>query len=822
MKVSTKGVLLRSISTTVLCLSAFNAALAQDQTTSTASSDSFLDEIVVTGSTSGRTALETSYGVAAINAEDIFKDNPVGLTDLVDSIPGLQGEFANGEVNSNLNVRGTQAGFMAFISLQEDGLPVQYSPFFSEYELRYDLSYDRVEAVLGGPSGIFTAQGAAATINYISRMPTEETYKARFSVTDYGQYRGDLFVGGPIGDNGWFASLGGHYRRGDGIRDLGFTAANGGQIRANVKKEFENGSMTLAYKRIDDRTEYYAGLPVDVTGKHPRTLEGFDARDDTLVGPDLRYIDAKRPGGIARRDLADGQRSKTDQITLSFDYDIADNWSVTNKARYNKIRTNSHDLRGGANASLREAEDYVAEQLPVLAAAFPTTDSVRLVRVNDGQVITDPSALNGNGLLTISDTIDYTRRFEHFIDDLQVKYEGDRLNATFGLQYWDITSKSGDLQDQFLHDIQDNAMRYDVEALDAAGNVVGHLTDAGVITYGSLDNYGGLDTESINPYVNLEFDVTDRLRIDGGLRYESSDISGFAEDVSFVQPLPDSLNNPLVLADNSRLITRNGTILTGKTDFDEISWTVGGNYTLRDNLAVYGRYASAHDMGFLNEFSFFSIPAFGAPAGSNLGLTDDPTRLKFGELGMRYLGDMVSGYVTAFHTKHKDSGVIMVTDNSANVIIPVDTKAYGAEFEFDVRPIDNVNLNISGVIMDSERKGDGFSGKPLARLPETQLRFAPTWYLGNAELFATVQYYSKRYADQAITRKLPSYTSFDAGVSYLLKDNIRLTLQGNNLTDELAFTAGNFREPLVQGNNPYGYAQAIAGRNFRFSVDVDF
>ncbi|MCA8890035.1 MAG: TonB-dependent receptor [Parvularculaceae bacterium] len=780
-----------------------------------------LDVIVVTGSSSNLRVLETSYDVTVLDEGEIRRDNPVGLTDLIDAVPGLQGEYANGEVNSNLNVRGTQAGFMSFISLQEDGLPVQYSPFFSEYELRYDATYGRVETVLGGPSGIFTAQGAAATINFISRRPTSTEGEMNVSLTSYGQARTDLFYGGPIGNDGWWGTVGGFFRHGPGVRSLGFTAANGGQLRAAVGKEFERGEVSLAYKRIDDRTDYTNPLPVDVSGKYPTAFPGFDALHDTLVGPDVRYIDAIDGGGIQRRDLAEGQRSKTDQFTLAADYQLTDNLTVSLKSRYNHIRTNSYDLRGGPNSTLYDAPTFVAAQLPALQAAFPTATSVGLVRVNDGMAIADPATLNGNGLLTTHDTIRYDRDQRNFINDLQLTYDSEVVTLTAGLQYWDVATTSSDVQDVFLMDVRNHSNRMDVAAYDAGGNVVGHLTRNGVLTYGSLDNYGGLDINSVNPYFNVELRPTSNLNIDAGVRYEMVNMDGWGEDVSFGVPIPAAYDDPLVLADNARAITRNGDIYRGEVDIDAVTWTVGANYQFTDSLAIYGRYASAHDMGYLNEFTFFNIPAFGAPAGSNLFMASDPTRLKFSEFGIRYLGSVVSGSVTAFHTKHLNSGAIIVSQNNANVVIPVDTIAKGAEFQFDIRPTDALNLAVSGLVMDAKRSGSGFDG-PVDRLPETQLRFAPSWEIGKVTVFGSAQYYSKRYQDRATTRLLPAYTLFDLGVSYEPIDGLLVTLQANNLLDKMAFTSGNFREGFTQGPNPYGYASVIPGRTGRLTVGYSF
>ncbi|MCY4278202.1 MAG: TonB-dependent receptor [Gammaproteobacteria bacterium] len=784
---------------------------------------SFLEEIVVTGSARrGRAALETSYGVAVLDSFLIRRGAPEGLTELVDAMPGLQGEFSNGEVNSNLNVRGTQGGFMSFISLQEDGLPVQYSPFFSEFELRHDLSYDRVEAVLGGPSGIFTAQGSAATINYISRRPTSTEGEARVSVTDYGQYKMELFYGGPIGDSGWHGTIGGFFRQGDGIRDTGYTAASGGQIRASAWKEFDRGTFTIAYKKIDDAAPYYNPLPTStIDSNSPDALVGFDARKDALAGPDVRIINSKRPGEIAPRDLSDGNQSLTDQLTLSLDYELGGNWSVSEKFRVSSIQTIAHDFRGGSDtATLLQAPAYLASQLASLQEAFPTTESVRLTRVNDGMVVANPASLNGNGLLAIHDSIEYDRKVDNFINDLRVNWENHRVLFTIGLQSWDVRSDSFNIQDQFLIDIRPNAMRYNVEALDGDGNVVGHLTDNGIITHGSLDNYGGLDIVSNNLYVNVEFSLTDSIRIDAGVREERGEMSGWGEDVSFGVPIADSLNDPLVLADNSRSITRNGDIQTGETDYDSRSYTIGGNWAVTDQLAVYARWAQAQDMAFQNEFTFFNIPGFGTAAGSNLGLTDEATELEFAEIGVRYIGDRISGFLTYFDTVHKKSGNVEVDERGVNFFVPVDTIADGVEFWLDAEVLPNFDVNFSGVVMNSEQEGAGNqSATPVPRLPETQLRLSPVLHLNKAQIFANAQYYGERWADRGDI-KLPSYTQFDLGVSYDVSPAMTLTLLAKNLTDAWGFTSGNFRGPVPGATVRYN--STIPGRSFVVSASYAF
>ncbi|MGJ8681780.1 TonB-dependent receptor domain-containing protein [Paraglaciecola sp.] len=816
-----------------------SAASAQDNTDNKAEESEeksgFMEQIIVTGSSSsGLTALETSYGVAVLDADNIV-GAPVGLTDLVDSIPGLQGEFSNGETNSNLNVRGTQGGFMSFISLQEDGLPVQYSPFLAEFELRYDLSYDRVEAVLGGPSGIFTAQGSGATLNYISRIARKPEGDVRVSVTDYGQHKTELFYGAPIGDNGWFGSVGGTFRQGDGVRDLGFTASSGGQIRANLIKEFAQGQFTIAYKKIDDKTPYYNPVPTFTGGSNsqsPTSIPGFDLQKHALSGPDTRYLNAKGPDGFERRDMADGNVSQTDQLTLGLEYDFDNGFSISNKFRTSSIVKIAHDLRSGGDSSggaslLFEAEDYVDSKLSILQAGLPDAGitSAELVRVNDGQIISDPSSLNGNGLVTINKHSQYAYETDFLVNDFRVNWENSKgtIFVTGGIQSWDVNTYSDNAEDELLIDIKNQAERYDVTGYDAEGNIAGHLTDAGVTTYGSLDNHGSLQTDSTNYYINAEIDITDDFRIDFGARHEVATITGFSEDIVYGVLIPEGQGNN-ILADDSRAVTRNGHVYTGSVDYNTDSLTFGGNYTITDNLAIYARWASSEDMAANNEFAFYSIPGWGGPDSGqpapNAGLNPDPTELEFAEVGVRYQGDFVSGYATYFDTTHKNSGNVEVNENGTAKNVYVDTIASGLEFWFDFNVMDNLTVNVSGVQMTSEQQGAGdVPATATPRLPETQIRIAPTLTLGNAEIIASVQHYGSRAADRVGT-SLPAYTQINLGVNYPLNNDINLSLMGNNLTDELGFTSGNFRG--VDQAMQYRYNSVIPGRTITFTAHYSF
>ncbi len=57
---------------------------------------------------------------------------------------------------------------------------------------------------------------------------------------DYDEFRTDFEYGGAIDDSISY-HIGGFYRDGEGVRETGFNGDSGGQIKANVTKEFDDG-----------------------------------------------------------------------------------------------------------------------------------------------------------------------------------------------------------------------------------------------------------------------------------------------------------------------------------------------------------------------------------------------------------------------------------------------------------------------------------------------------------------------------------------------------------------------------------------------------
>ena len=716
----------KNLITIAICSTFMSGNLIAAEVEAEQKADEDIEKIIVTGSVRGHTALETSYGVSVVTSEDVEKLASIGTADLLDAIPGLYGEGYGGETNTGLNARGIRENFNTYISLQEDGLPVLYTPFFSEYEMRFDPTYSTVETVLGGPSGVFTAQGASATVNFISRMPDKQEADVAFSLTDYGTYRTDFFVGGPVTDK-WTATIGGYYRIGEGVRETGYNGDEGGQIRANLRRwigDNDQGAATLSVKIIDDNTIFYTPQIVDFSSGEPVPVSGFDPRTDVLNGPDTAQIINKTTTGNVPMNLKDGQGSNTTQVSFKLEWDFENGFSFLNHSRIADITTRSFDLRGGSSSSIFTASDFIADNSATLLSAFPGATSTQLRAINDGKIITDPDSWNTNGLLTRQNLVSYRKDHSNFINNMRLSYTNDDdFDIVVGYQYWNMESTSHYIQTDLLLDVKNQANLIDLEAIDANGDVVGHLTDNGVLTHSSLDNSGSWDVESNNFYVNAEYNLTDDLRVDAGFRYEDVTFNVSGQDVTFGGAIPGGAGNN-VLADDTAAVVPNGHTYHGQSNPNDSTWTVGANYTLTDDLAVYARYTDAHDFGFNGlDFAYFNIPAFGVPAGSNLGVADSATNLKFGEVGFRIQTEGFTFFGTAFLTQNIDvSQRIKLPDGSLSEEI-IDTEAAGFEFQGSWQFTDAFSFDFNGVVQNAEVVSDGpQNGLKLNRLPETQLR----------------------------------------------------------------------------------------------------
>ena len=233
-----------------------------------------LGEVFVTGVVNPVSKLNSSVSISTLSPEAVELTVPRNTAEIFRAIPGIRSEASAGDGNTNITVRGVpiSAGGSKYLQLQEDGLPIfLYGDIAfgtADGYLRADQSVARIEAIRGGSASTQASNSPAGIINFISK--NGQVAGGSISTTgglDYDFQRLDFEAGSPFGD-GLAFHVGGFFRSGEGERSLGYTAQQGGQIKANLTKFFERGYARVYAKYLNDRTPTYLPQPIAVSGSN--------------------------------------------------------------------------------------------------------------------------------------------------------------------------------------------------------------------------------------------------------------------------------------------------------------------------------------------------------------------------------------------------------------------------------------------------------------------------------------------------------------------------------------------------------------------------
>lgn len=754
-----------------------------------------MEEVVVTGTASAeRTKYESSVAITTFEADDLRREAPQSTAALLESVPGFWVESTAGTTQGNVFARGIiQDGGYRYVGLMEDGLPVypvyELSFYNPDQFVRVDRSVRRVEVVRGGTAPIFSSGAVGGTINFITREPTDtpET-DVGLTIGDYGYYRADGYWGGPIGGD-WALGIGGFYRVSDGIRDPGYRADEGGQLRARLSRDLERGRLALHAKYIDDRSLFVVPIPLTGDPSDPDgILPGLDPGEYSLHSEDLAAAGlpiSAAEVGLQDSDLKDGIHPELFTGGLELDWELRDGLNL-----YERFRYTDGDVR---------FDGIFTGPPPVTGAEFAAARNVApdfsVLRTGDPL---DPTALvQEHGHWVID------KAYEALQNDVRLTFTvRDRHDVTVGLYYADFEmADRWSLGNLLLMDVQNRPNRL---------QLTGVTDPNGFTRYSTFNLIADYDATLLGLYVSNEWYVTDALRIDVGIRYDDEDIDARISDgVTDV----DLDGNPATPWDVASLA---GDAFTESSyGFDNTSWSIGFNYELNGSHAFFGHYTESA-----------KLPHFDDVRNGVLQ-EDEVTNI---ELGYKNSFDNLGMFVTLFETEFDNVPFNDILPDGTILDRRAETRTRGIEVEGVYRPIDPFGLSFAVTVQDPEYQNftgaavDN-TGNQIRRIPETMARIVPTYYLqnGRGEVYVAVSHFDDRFSNDENTVLLPSYTKVDAGFIYDLNDSLSLQIVGDNLTDEVGLTEGNPRTDIGAGGIGAIYlARPLLGRSFRVSADYRF
>ena len=310
-------------------------------TTDAAAGDGLkLDSIVITGTSSRLSKMKQSVSVSTLDADQIERSGAASTAELLRAIPGVRSESSGGEGNANITVRGVpiSAGGARYVQLQEDGLPLllfgDIAFGTADQFLRADYSVDRLEVVRGGSASTLATNSPGGIVNFISKTGREAGGAVGLTAGVHPrEFRVDADYGGKLGTATNF-HIGGFERFGEGGRPTGYNAANGGQIRANVTQQLDNGYVRLSLKALDDKTPTFLPVPVTVSNGSINQIANIDPRTAFFIRSNLtRDSTLNRDSGFTASNAHDGLRVKSTAIGAEASFDLGSGWSVEDRLR---------------------------------------------------------------------------------------------------------------------------------------------------------------------------------------------------------------------------------------------------------------------------------------------------------------------------------------------------------------------------------------------------------------------------------------------------------------------------------------------------------
>ncbi len=725
-----------------------------------------MDEVVVTGTATGTSKMKQSSSISTVGAEQILQNQPTNASDILRSIPGIRAESSGGGGNANVTVRGLpiSAGGSRYVQFQEDGLPVMLfgDIAFSTPDmfLRADNSLERLEVVRGGSASTLATNAPGGIINFLSKTGDEPGGSIGITTgIGYNEKRLDFDYSGKLGDKTRFF-IGGYTNNGEGPRNTTGNSIQGGQVKANITQELDNGFVRLNFKSLNEQSPLFMPVPVKIANGTVSELPGIDPRVASMYSPYwVKDFTLGKNNTMVGTDVNDGLRVKQNSFGLEADLKLADGWKLSEKFR--------HSAMSGRFVGLFPADDVKAAAVGTKYATGP----------NAGQAYTGNAFTNTVFNTSMDDMGSTTNDVK--LSKSFAQADGAKLNTTFGL-FMNV-QKVG---------LTWNFNQYLMQATDHNPAL---LSNASTTAYGATDLgtnvWGGCCTRAIDatynttsPYAVIGWEKGP-WSLDGSLRRDQQVATG-----SYNQAVDNTF-----APGNAKTIdyTKNHT-----------SYSLGANYQLNKDLAFFARLSEG--VAFNADRIMFGSAAVPMAGGAGVVPINTVQQL---EGGVKLRNGNLSTFVTLFQAKTDESNFDATTQKStANKY-----DAKGVEIEAGYK-MGAFRINGGMTLTDAKIVSSGLTPNRQAKVV---YQLSPTYTSGALTVGAAVvgSTSAKDAQGTPYEATLPAYTVVNGFASYAISKDLTATVGVYNLTNTLGYT---------EINDGRMAARSINGRSAKVGLKYNF
>ncbi|GAA4297569.1 TonB-dependent receptor [Aestuariibaculum suncheonense] len=778
-----------------------------------------LETVIITGNFSPKSKLQSSTSVSTLHKNNLSKIAPRGTAQILQTVSGMFTDASAGEVFTRVYTRGVSASAeddmgWYYISLQEDGLPIsliQHSYYAPDIFYRNDITTTKLEAIRGGKTSITSMNAPGGIFNFISNgkrnaLGGEIQLQSGVQNNNNMLYRIDATIGSPLG-NSWFFNAGGHYRHDDGARNTNFTFSKGGQLKFNLRKENDNGYFKFYGKFLNDKTNRYTGVAAR-NWNDPTPAFGQNFNSMALMMPEFKtkIPDGRNLTSSNTFNPAQGVHAKDYAFGLDLFQDLNNSWSIKNNIKFSAKIANWQTSISNAFVSLNNPLAYfiTGAQFPVGEVVFRDTQSgSEIARIDNSGILSGESFLYLTDGRLPNDAIMGTSTWlknntaDELIQQLTLSKQLKSHNLDFGLASG-FSKTSVFTQGSFGFVTYDTNPKMLFVTLENPDQPVVTLSDEN-----GISNYGGLffgnsraNITQLAAFANDSWDLTNKLNLDFGLRFESITHKGSNDRYEPFSQEGGLDENPLTDYDNG-ILTPSGEIDEFNSTYNYISYSAGINYKSSNHTALFGRYSKGNKAPELNYYfnNFSNVP---------INEKGEIQKIHQIEIGLKSSLKHISVAGTLFYSQLENIGSSNFEfDNANNSIFytPIQfnsSETFGLEWESVYAPINNLRFIFNGTLQNPKTKSwtlyeasgtadaaddsiTDYSGNTLPFNPKLMFNMTTEYNLKAFSSFMTWHFMGKREANVANAFQLPAYSIFDLGLEYKITKNMTASLLITNL-----------------------------------------
>jgi hypothetical protein len=802
-----------------------------------------LQQIVVTGvpTVNGVTRHEASFQVTTLDHADIKQALVINTASLLDSSPGVYTEASGGiGGGNNVEVAGFPGGTgPAWVTFQLQGMPVWalYNNAnvgnIADALIQVDDSVAGLQMVQGG-SAVLVANGQpGVTANFQLRQGTP-TPSGNIGVTAYSVGGAKLhgFLGGPVGNTGWRASIGGYWLRTNGVRHAGYPADEGYQLTATLSKSFDNSSVMFYARRLKQNDQFITDTPIGTTGAGRfNSTPGFSALYDTYNSVYNRYLylasaACNDPGCVPAGQVYDMQKGRGAAMSLigaSYQY-FGDRLSVSNDFQAMRAIAPEFGLFSTPQNPV-PLSDFVAAQAKMLGlGADDYTYSAHLTTSQPWSPAQDITTQTPSMQMNRPDQVSDQFKFGYDFGNGNT-LSGGVYVASMGMSRFTLNAPY-----RILLQNTPKAAPVVVDLTTSDGRLLPITDTQGVYTSKAGLAPGGNNLEHWRQTQAAAF-LADtwklgRWVLTGGVRVTRVHVKGsyhLNENVD-LDGDPDTVYNNYgqIFLPQTRSLNYTNTVPTGMA---------GATYLLSDRSSVYAN--GSYGMSANNFETVRNIP----------GVANSVRHIHDFRVGYKYDSDRVFFAVQAYRRMFFGSaGVFLLADGSTIVNTGGGSSANGINTQVSAHITKQLEINFMADYVDSSivdnschefvsQSGQASctdnNGHRMARQPNFQYSLTPRYTVdtsfGSLAFWVAFRHVGLRYAQAANDFSLGMYNTVGVGAQAEVGKHLDVTFTGTNVTNRIGVTEGNSR--IFAGAQDAGgvvLARSIPGHQYMLDINYKF